>query len=217
MKCHLHPFDFSERSPAYRCHSNHPHAHQQRQNRVAIPLSSARLCDQPKQNKKRWTRHRLCLRSAYCRRGVCSIAPPISDLHRANAKTWSYRLSGAPILQAGRGYAGGSQCHRLRICQPLFEGKSYVYDTTQENSGGQTDAGKKSPSQDSVLVGIIINLSTIAFLPYWLSNHAQWLFICSFSSLRLICSWKTLSALFDESIIRISIFSFYTLLTQFRP
>ena len=146
MKCHLHPFDFSERSPAYRCHSNHPHAHQQRQNRLAIPLSSARLCNQPEQNKEWRTRHRLCLRSAYRRRRICSIVPPISDLHRANAKARGYRLSGAPVFQTRRSYAGGSQRHRLRICQPLFEGKSCVYDTTQENSGGQTDAGKKSPS-----------------------------------------------------------------------
>ena len=115
MKCHLHPFVFSERSPAYRCHSNHPHAHQQRQNRLAVSLSSAELCDQPEQNKEWRTRHRLCLRSAYCRRGVCSIAPPISDLHRANAKARGHRLSGASVFQTRRSYAGGSQGKGLRL------------------------------------------------------------------------------------------------------
>ena len=110
-----------ERRYAYRRHSNYSHAHQQRQNRHTVPLCAARLCNQPEQNKEWRTRHRLCLRSAHRRRGVCSIAPPISDLYRANAKARGHRLSGASIFQTRRGYAGGSQCHRLRICQPLFE------------------------------------------------------------------------------------------------
>ena len=120
-------FVFSERSPAYRRHTNHPHAHRQRQNRVAVPFCAARLCNQPEQNKEWRTRRRLRLRSAYCRRGVCSIAPPISDLHRANAKARGHRLSGASIFQARRGYAGGSQRHRLRICQPFSERQSRFY------------------------------------------------------------------------------------------